>query len=74
MLIVFSDLALAANHLDDPQQNDGADQCHQHGRNGDGVIDRPDTQEGADEVTGNERADDAYYDIEYQFPAANSCA
>ena len=50
---------LAADHLDDPQQNDGAEQRYQHGRNGDGIIDRPDTQQRADEVTGQECADNS---------------
>ena len=57
---------LAADDLDDPQQNDRANQRHQHGRNGDGVIDRPDAQERADEVPGKERADDPHYDIDQQ--------
>jgi hypothetical protein len=57
-------LYLSTNDFDDPQQNDRADQCDQHGRKGDGIIDRPNTQERADEITSKERADNTDYDIE----------
>jgi hypothetical protein len=58
-------LPLAAGEcLVDGQQNDGTQQGYQQGRDGDGVIDRSDTQQGADKVTSQERPNHADYDIQ----------
>ena len=56
----------AGDHFIDPQQNDGTQQCYQHGWESDGVIDCPNTQQWADKVTSYERAYDTYHDIEQQ--------
>jgi hypothetical protein len=54
------------DRLYDPNHQDGAGQCDQHGQNGDGIIHCPDTQQRVDEVPCQERADNAYYDIDQQ--------
>jgi hypothetical protein len=66
LIEIFSTTALAANQLDEPQQNDGTNQRYQQGWKGNGVIDRPDTHERADKVTSQKRANNAHYDIQHQ--------
>jgi hypothetical protein len=44
----------SSKDIDDGRQDDGTEQCDQHGRNGDGIIDRADVQAGAEEVTSQE--------------------
>jgi len=58
--------AAAGERLIEPQQNDGTEQGYQHGWKGNGVVDCPDTQQRADQVTSQERANYAYHDIEQQ--------
>jgi len=51
---------------DDREQDDRSQQRDQHGRDVDCVIDCPNAQHGAEEVTGQERAKDTDDDIEQQ--------
>jgi hypothetical protein len=53
-------------HIDDRQQDDGTQQCDQHGGNGEGTIDGPDVKDGAEEVASQERADNCDNDVEQQ--------
>ena len=47
-----SSVSCAADGLDNPQQNDGAHQRYEHGREGDGIVDRTTTKQRTEEVTG----------------------
>jgi hypothetical protein len=57
---------LAADHLNNPQQYNGANQGDQHGWDGNGFIDRSHTQQWADEITSQKGADNAHDNIEQQ--------
>jgi hypothetical protein len=59
-------LCAPGNSLIDPEQNDGAQQRYQQGWDGDGIVDRPDTQQWADKVTSQECTKNAYGDIKQQ--------
>jgi len=55
--------SLAADLFDDPKQNNGAKQGYQKSRNGNGIVDRANAQEGTNEVPGDKSANDANDDI-----------
>jgi 23S rRNA G2445 N2-methylase RlmL len=48
------------------QQDDGPRQCQQNGLPGDGSVDRTDMEDGAEESTGQECADDCHNDVDQQ--------
>ena len=50
--------ASAAEHVDDRQQDDGSKQRYQRGGQSNRIIDRPNVEERAQEVTGQKSADD----------------
>ena len=57
---------LAADCLYDPKKYHRAQKGYQQGWDRDGIIDRSDAKQGAEEVTGQECADDAHYDVKQQ--------
>jgi hypothetical protein len=58
-----------SEQVDDRKQDDGSKQRDQHGRNGDGIIDRPNVKDGAEEVACNKSAHDSHDDIDQQVRA-----
>jgi len=52
--------------IDDKQQDDGSRKRQKHGRDGDGRVDRPNTDDGAKEVTGQECEQDGHNDVHEQ--------
>ena len=62
-------LSSVGEQVDDRQQNNGTQQCHQHGWNGDRIVDRPDVKDGAEEVTCQECAYDGHNDVDQQVRA-----
>jgi len=44
----------------DRQQDDGSQQGNQHGRNGERIVDRSNLEDGAEEVTSQECAEDGH--------------
>lgn len=55
--------------IDDKQQDDGSRKRQQHGRDGDGQVDRPIMEDGAEEVTSQECAQDGHKDVDEQVRA-----
>ena len=59
----------SSEEVDDRQQDNGSKQRDQHGWNGDGLIDRSDLEDGAEEVTRQEGAHNGHNDIDQQVRA-----
>jgi hypothetical protein len=62
-------LASVGEEMNDRQQNDRAQECYQHGWNSNRLIDCPNMEYGAQEVTGQERTNDSHDDIDQQVRA-----
>ena len=52
--------------MDDRQKDNGTQKCDQHGRNGEGIIDCPDVEDGAEEITSQDCSQDSHNDIDQQ--------
>jgi hypothetical protein len=59
----------STEEIDDKQQDDGSRKRQQHGLYGDGRVDRPNLEDGAEKVTGQECAQDAHNDVDEQVQA-----
>src|SRR5512140_1418182 len=59
----------SAEEVDDRQQNDGSDQGDQHGRQCDCLVDRPNMEDGAEEVAAQECAQHGHHDIDHKVRA-----
>src|SRR5512146_33194 len=63
---LLSASAASTEEIHDRQQDDGAQQGDQHGGDCERIVDGPDVEDGAQEVTSQERAHDGYDDIDQQ--------
>jgi len=61
--------AASAEKVDNRQQDNGAKQRDQHGRDRDGIIDRSDFEYWAEEIACNKGADNRHNDVEQQVRA-----
>jgi hypothetical protein len=66
MIRLGEETPFSKEELIDRQEDNRSKQRDKHGRNGDGIIDCSNAQQRADEVTGQESANDTYDDIEQQ--------
>ncbi len=62
-------LSSAAEKIDNRQQDDSTQQCHQHGWNGNGIVDRPTFEDGAEKVASQECPQNGHKDVDQQVRA-----
>lgn len=56
----------SSKKMDDRQQDHGTQKGYQHGREGEGIIDRSDMEDGAEKITSQESSQDSHNDVDEQ--------